>query len=58
MDMVLNATCNNISVISWWRKLPTCRKLLTNYHNVVLSTPSLSGIRTRNVRGDDKHRYA
>ena len=39
--IVVNATFNNISVISWpsvigggnrstWRKLPTCRKSLTN----------------------------
>ena len=41
--MVFNATFNNISVISWWslfigggnrstqRKLPICRKSLTNF---------------------------
>jgi hypothetical protein len=36
--MAFNATCNNISVISWWcfidggnkKKPPTCRKSLTN----------------------------
>ena len=53
--MVFNATFNNISGISWrsallmeetWRKPLTCPqvtdKLLS--HNVVLSTPRLSGI--------------
>jgi len=35
------------------RKPPTCRKSLkTLSHNVVSSTPRLSGIPTRNVSGD------
>ena len=47
--MMLNATFDNISVISWrsvffwwstWRKPPTCRKSLTTLsHTVVSSTP-------------------
>jgi hypothetical protein len=37
------------------RKPPTCHKSLTTLsHNVVLSTPRLSGIQTQNVCGD-KH---
>ena len=60
---VLNAIFNNISVISWpsvllveeigsaQRKPPTCHKHIIS-HNVVLSTPHLSGIRTHNFSGD------
>jgi bisphosphoglycerate-dependent phosphoglycerate mutase len=42
----------------WWRKMvrikpPTCRNLLTTFsHNVVSSTPRLSGVRAHNVSGD------
>ena len=63
--MVFNATFNNILAISWssvilmevtggsGEKPPTYRKSLTNLsHNVVSSTPRLSGIRTHNVSGD------
>jgi hypothetical protein len=62
--MVLNATFNNISVIShggqfyWWgkpeypEKTITYRHLQTLSHNVVSSTPLLSGVRTHNVSGD------
>jgi len=60
--MVFNATFNNISVISWWRKPEYPEKTtelsqLTDklYHNVVSSTPRPSGIRTHNFSGD-KHR--
>jgi hypothetical protein len=45
--MVLNATFNNISVISWWsvllveypRKQPTCRKSLTTSYRHWMRTP-------------------
>jgi hypothetical protein len=59
----LNAIFNNISVISWpsvllveeigsaQRKLPTCHKHIIS-HNVVSSTPHLSGIQTHNFSGD------
>jgi hypothetical protein len=63
--MVFNATFSNISVISWWsvfigggnrstwRKPPTCGNSLTNLsHNVVSSTPHLSGIQTHNASGE------
>jgi len=63
--IVFNANFNNISVISWWsvllvedmglpeENLPqVIDKLLS--HNVVLSTPCPSGIRTHNFSGD-KH---
>ena len=64
--MVLNATSNNISVLSWLLVLlvgesggnytPTCRKSLTKFiTDVVSSTPRLGGIRTHNVSGD-RHR--
>jgi hypothetical protein len=56
--MVLNASFNNISVIyivalrfivrGNRRKPLTCRKS----HNVVSSTPRLSGVKTSNVSGD------
>jgi hypothetical protein len=62
---VFNATFNNISVISWLSVLfiEETRVPGENYrsatshwqtlsHNVVLSTPHLSGIRTHNVSGD------
>ena len=63
--MVFNATFNNISAISWQsvslveeigvpgenhRSASSHRQTLS--HNVVLSTPHLSGIRTHNVSGD------
>jgi len=57
--MVINATINNISVISWWSVLlmeetgvpgenqrPTSSQWQTLSHNVVSSTPHLSRIRT------------
>jgi hypothetical protein len=60
--MVLNATFNNISVISWWsvllvevpgyNHLPVASHRQTLSHNVVSSTPRLSEIRTHNVSGD------
>jgi len=63
--MVFNATFNNISVISWRSVLlveetgvpgknpPTCHKSLTTLtHNVVSTTPRMSGIRTYNFSGD------
>ena len=59
---VLNATFNNISVISWWSVLlveetrenhrPATSHCQTLSHNVVSSTPQLSVIRTHNVSGD------
>ena len=62
--MVFNATFNNISVISWLSVLlveetevpiknhrPAASHRQTLSHNVVLSTPRLSGIRTH-VSGD------
>ena len=63
--MVFNATFNNISVISWRSVLlmeetgvpgENQRLAASNWqtlsHNVVSSTPRLSGIRTHNVSGD------
>jgi hypothetical protein len=60
--MVFNATFNNISVISWRSVLlveetgenhwPAECHWQTLSHNDVLSTPHMSGIRTRNVIGD------
>jgi hypothetical protein len=63
--MVFNATFNNISVISWLLVLfieetrvpgenhrPATSHWQTLSHNVVSSTPHLSGIRTCNVNGD------
>ena len=63
--MVFNATFNNISVISWLLVLfieetrvpgenhrPATSHWQTLSHNVVSSTPHLSGIETCNVSGD------
>ena len=63
--MVLNATFNNILVISWRsvslveeigvpgeNHRPVASHWKTSSHNVVLSKPRLSGIRTQNVSGD------
>ena len=63
--MVFNATFNNISVISWQVVLlveepgipgenhqPIASHCPTLSHNVVSSTPCLSGIRTHNLSGD------
>ena len=63
--MVLNATFNNISVISWRSVLlveetgvprenhrPVANNWQTWSHNVVSSTPPLSGIRIQNFIGD------
>ena len=63
--MVLNATFNSISVIPWWSVLlveeteipgenhrPVASHSQTLSHNVVSSTPRLSGIRTQNISGD------
>jgi hypothetical protein len=65
--MVFIATFNNISVVSWRSVLlvdetrvpgenhrPAASHWQTLSHNVVSSTPCLSGIRTHNV-SDDKH---
>ena len=65
--MVFNATFNNISVILWRTVLlveesgvpgenhwPVASNWQTLSHNVVSSTPRLSGIRTHNISGD-KH---
>ena len=65
--MVLNATFNNISVISWRAVLllektgvhgenhrPAVSDCQILSHIVVSNTPRLSGIRTDNVNGD-KH---
>ena len=62
--MVLNATFNNISVISWWSYFigggtgvprenhrPVASNRQTLSHNVS-STPCLNGVRTHNVSGD------
>jgi len=62
--MVFNATFSNISVISWrWvllveetgvcgeNHLPVASHWQTLSHNVVSSTPLLSGIRIHNVSG-------
>jgi hypothetical protein len=66
--MVLNATFNNISVISWRSVLlveetgvhgenhrPVASNSQILSHNVVSSTPRLSGVRTHNFSGD-RHR--
>jgi hypothetical protein len=63
--MAFNATFNKISVISWQSVLlveetgvsgenhrPVPRHCQTLSHNVVLSTPHLSGIRNHTVSGD------
>ena len=63
--IVLHATFNNISVTSWWSVLsveetgvpgenhrPATSHWQTLSHDVVLSTPRLSCIWTRNVSGD------
>jgi hypothetical protein len=63
--MVFNAPFNNISVMSWCSVLlveetgvprenngPVASYLQTVSHNVVSSTPRLSGIRTHNVISD------
>ena len=63
--MVFNATFNNISGILWQSVLlveetrvpwenhwPSTSHWQTLPHNVVSSTPRLSGVRTRNVSGD------
>ena len=47
--MVFNSIFNNIPVISWQSVLLSKE---TGVHNVVLSTPRLSGIRTHNISGD------
>ena len=65
MAMVFYATFNNISVIAWQSVLlveetgvprenhrPVTSHGQTLLHNVVLSTPCLSGIRTHIVKGD------
>jgi hypothetical protein len=61
----INATLNNISVILWRSVLlveetgvprenhrPVAGNSQTLSHNIVLSTPRLSGIRTHNISGD------
>ena len=63
--MMFNATFNNISAISWWSVLlreetgvpgenhrPVASHWQTWSHNVVSSTPCLSGIRTHNFSSD------
>ena len=63
--MVFNATFNNISIISWWSVLlmeetgapgenhrHAGSHWQTLLHNVVSSTPRLSGVRTHNVTSD------
>jgi hypothetical protein len=47
MFMVFNATFYNILVIPWRSVL-----LVHESHNVISSTPRLSGIRTQNISGD------
>ena len=67
MDMVLNATFDKISVISWRSVLlveeagvpgenhrPDASHRQTLSHNVASITPRLSGIQTRNFN-DDMH---
>ena len=64
--MVFKVTFNNISVISWQSVLmvketgenhqPASSHWQTLSHNVVSSTPHLSGIQTHNVSGD-RHTY-
>jgi hypothetical protein len=63
--VVFNVTLNNISAISWrqfyWQRKPEYPEKtndlwqVTNTlsHNVVSSTPPLSGIRTHKVSGDE-----
>jgi hypothetical protein len=64
--MVFDANFNNISFISWQSGLlvekigvpgenhrPAARYCQTLSHNVVSSTPSMSGIRTHNVSGNN-----
>jgi hypothetical protein len=63
--MLFNATINHISVISWRLVLlvdetgvpgenhrPVASHWQTLSHNVILSTPRLSGIRTDNLSSD------
>jgi hypothetical protein len=63
--MAINVTLNNISVISWRSVLlveetgvsgenhrPVASHRQTVSHNVVSSTPRLSGVQTHNVSGD------
>jgi hypothetical protein len=63
--MMFNATFNNISVISWRSVLlveetevpgenhrPVASHCQTLAHNVVSSTPHLSGVRTHNISSD------
>jgi hypothetical protein len=63
--MVFNTTFNNISAISWRSVVlmeetgasgdihrPAASPWQTFPHNVVLSTPRLSGVRAHNVNGD------
>ena len=63
--MVFNATFNNISVILWWSVLlveetrvpgdnhrPSTSHRQTLSHNVVSSTPHLSGNQTHTFSGD------
>ena len=63
--MVLNATFNNISAIWWWSVLlveetalprGNHRRIASHLsnlsHNVVSSTPHLSGVQTHNISGD------
>jgi hypothetical protein len=63
--MMFNATFNNILVILWWSVLlveenrvpgkhhsPVASHYQTLSHNIVLSTPRLSGIQSHNVSGD------
>ena len=65
MVVVFNATFNNISVISWRSVLlveetrvpeenhrPDASQCKALSHNVVSSTPRLTGVRTHNVSGD------
>ena len=62
---MFNATFNNVSVIAWRSVLlvektgvpkenhrPVASNWQTVSHNVVSSTPRLSGIRTHNISGD------
>jgi hypothetical protein len=63
--MVFNATFNNVSVILWRSVLlveetgvpgenhqPVTSHWQTLSHNIVLSTPRLTGIQTLNISGD------